>query len=316
MYDVLIVGGGPAGLSAALWLGRCRRRVLVCDAGRPRNIAAQEAHGYLTRDAIHPVEFLRLGREDLVRYGVELRQLKVEHAQAAERGFTAALADGTEVHGRKLLLATGVVDEIPSVPGMAEYYGRGVFHCPYCDGWEVRDLPLVAFGHGKSALGLALSLKTWSKDITICTHGPANLTATDRQRLRDSGLVLRAERIGQLEGSERGLERIIFETGQALTCRALFFNTGQLQRSDLFKSLGCRTRRDGAAWTDHRQRTSVPGLFLAGDASRDVQFLIVAAAEGAKAAVAINRELQDEDRGERRPRRQSAEAVEPAGTFG
>src|SRR5207253_5262978 len=169
----------------------------------------------------------RLGREDLVRYGVEFRQLKVEHAQAAERGFTAALADGTEVHGRKLLLATGVVDEIPSVPGLAEYYGRGVFHCPYCDGCEVRDLPLVAFGHGKSALGLALSLKTWSKDITICTHGPANLTATDRQRLRDSGLVLRAERIGQLEGSERGLERIIFETGQALTCRALFFNTGQ-----------------------------------------------------------------------------------------
>jgi thioredoxin reductase len=316
MYDVLIVGGGPAGLSAALWLGRCRRRVLVCDAGRPRNIASQEAHGYLTRDAIHPVEFLRLGREDLVRYGVEVRHAKVDSAQCVERGFTAVLDDGTEIHSRKLLLATGVVDEIPAIPGMAEYYGRGVFHCPYCDGWEVRDLPLVAYGHGKSALGLALSLKTWSKDVSICTHGPANLTATDRQRLRDSGLILHAERIGQLEGSERGLERIIFENGQALDCRALFFNTGQLQRSELFKSLGCRSRRDGAAWTDHRQRTSVPGLFLAGDASRDVQFLIVAAAEGAKAAVAINRELQDEDRGERRPRRQDSESAEPAEMFG
>src|SRR5437879_1311927 len=144
MYDTVIVGAGPAGLSAALWLGRCRRRVLVCDTGNPRNVASQAMHGFLTRDGVAPTEFLRLGREQLRRYTtVELRSIAVSDAERREEHFLVTLADQTQVKTRKLLLATGVVDDLPPLGGLAELYGTSVFHCAYCDGWEVRDQPLA-----------------------------------------------------------------------------------------------------------------------------------------------------------------------------
>src|SRR5687768_7612451 len=146
-YDVLIVGGGPAGLSAALVLGRCRRRVLVCDAGRPRNAASHGLHGFLTRDGIKPSEFLEIARQQLRPYDtVELKQTEVTSARRLANGFELTLANGESVSARKLLLATGVVDELPALDGLPDFYGRSVFHCPYCDGWEVRDQPLAIYG--------------------------------------------------------------------------------------------------------------------------------------------------------------------------
>lgn len=312
MYDVIIIGGGPAGLSAALVLGRCRRRVLVCDAGRPRNWWAQEIHGFLTRDGIDPLELLRLGRGEFERYGVEFRSTEVTDATYAPGPlFSATLADGTEVQSRRMLLATGVRDVLPKIDGIEEFYGRGVHHCPYCDGWEHRDEHLIAYGRGKPGLGLALSLLTWSNRITVCTDG-ARLSPTDRRTLERHSISFRTERIARLEGSGsaipvssaathgrrggRRLARLLFANGDALDCGALFFNTGQYQRSGLPARLGCDFRPDGSVRTDTRQRTCVPGLYLAGDADKDVQFAIVAAAEGATAAVTINHELQEEDR--------------------
>lgn len=295
-YDVIIVGAGPAGLSAALLLGRCRRRVLICDTGRPRNAAAQALHGFLTNDGIAPAEILRLGRAQLRRYGtIELRDIAVTDVIRADARFEATLSDGRHCSCRRILLATGVVDLLPRIPDIERFYGRSVHHCPYCDGWEVRDQPLAIYGRGASGGGLALELTAWSRDLVLCTDGPSGLTGEDLERLARNGIAVRQEQIARLEGNEDVLERIVFIDGATLPRRALFFSTGERQRSDLPAKLGCNFTRHGAVRTTEYEATNVPGLYVAGDASRRVQLAIVAAAEGAEAAFAINTALLKED---------------------
>ncbi len=160
MFDVVVVGGGPAGLSAALMLGRCRRRVLVCDDRRPRNAASRALHGYLTRDGIAPAELNALGRAELEQYGIQVRESVVTSVEREGETFRISLADHRAEHARFVLIATGVVDDVPAVEGLADCYGRSVFHCPYCDGWERRDRVLGALGRGRRGMSLALSLKT------------------------------------------------------------------------------------------------------------------------------------------------------------
>ncbi|MEP6592795.1 MAG: NAD(P)/FAD-dependent oxidoreductase, partial [Acidobacteriota bacterium] len=180
-YDVVVVGAGPAGLSAALILGRCRRRVLVCDTGRPRNAASHALHGYLTRDGLPPSEFLAIGRKELERYDtVEFRPIGAVAAECIDSRFQVTLEDGTVALSRKLLIATGVVDHLPEIDGITELYGRSVFHCPYCDGWELRDQPVAIYGQGQRGVGLSLELTAWTRDIVLCTDGPAEIDADER----------------------------------------------------------------------------------------------------------------------------------------
>ena len=295
-FDVLIVGGGPAGLSAALVLGRCRRRVLVCDAGHPRNARSHGLHGFLTREGIKPAEFLEIAREQLRPFEtIELRPTEIISAKRLPNGFELTLPGGETVSARKLLLATGVVDELPELEGLQNFYGRSVFHCPYCDGWEVRDQPLAVYGNGENGSGLSLELLLWSRDLVLCTNGPSQLTAEQMDRLAHHGIEIREDKISRLEGRDGLLEYIVFANGGRLARRAMFFSTGQNQRSDLAKQLGCDFKDDGCVATGEYETTSVPGLYAAGDASRLVQFVIVAASEGAQAAVAINKELIKED---------------------
>lgn len=296
MYDVIIVGGGPAGLSAALMLGRSRRRVLVCDTGRPRNAASRAMHGFLSRDGMAPQEFLAVARDQLRQYDtVELRHAEVvEAACRPDARFHVALADGSTFTARKLLIATGVIDNLPPIPGFAELYGRGVFHCPYCDGWEVRDRPLAVYGRGARGLGLSLELTGWSRDLVLCTDGPAEIDVEGRARLARNGIRVREERLVCLEGRE-ALERVVFASGEPLPRQALFFTTGQTQQSALAVNLGCEFNEKGTVRTGKYESTHLAGLYVAGDASRAVQWVVVAAAEGAEAAFAINTDLLRED---------------------
>jgi thioredoxin reductase len=289
---VLVIGGGPAGLSAALVLGRCRRRVLVCDAGRPRNAAAREMHGYLSRDGFAPLELLRIGREELQPYGVEFRHVTAADVIVTAAGFDVVLETGERVGGRKVLIATGVRDHLPEIEGLEACYGVSVHHCPYCDGWEERDRVIAVVGRGRPAAGLALSLKTWTDRVMVCSNGRAHVTPAQRAQLAAHAIPIYEQRIARIEHDNGRVQRLAMRDGTELSCEAIFFSSGQSLQCNFPSKLGCELTQKGTVKTDHLGQTRVPGVYVVGDASRDVQFVIVAAAEGAKAGVAINKALQ------------------------
>jgi thioredoxin reductase len=291
IFDVVVVGGGPAGLSAALMLGRCRRRVLVCDLGQPRNRHSRALHAYLTRDGVAPEAFNSLGRDELVRYGIEQRKVGVDGVCWIDDAFQVALADGRHERSRFLLLASGVADTLPAVPGLSDCYGKSVFHCPYCDGWEFRDRRLAALGGGIEAVRLALGLKTWSSDVLLCSNG-ARIASSFRARLSRNGVAVRTEAVTRLDHDDGLVKTIVFGDGGTVPCEAVFFSSHQHPQSDIARRLGCAFTPHGTVKTGTVSETNVPRVFVAGDASRDAQFVVVAAAEGVKAAVAINRALQ------------------------
>jgi thioredoxin reductase len=292
VFDVIIIGGGPAGLSAALVLARCRRRVLLCDAGQPRNARASALHGFLSRDCIPPLELLRLGREELRPYGVEPRNATVTNLAHSGDFFDATLDDHQTVRARMALIATGVRDHVPEIPGLQECYGVTVHHCPYCDGWEHREQVVAVIGRGTSGAGLALSLKTWTSRVVLCTNGTRAIRPHDWQQLHHEGIEVYTSRILRVEHDGPLVRAVAFADGSSKPCAAIFFSGRQSQQCDLAARLGCAMNRGGVVKTGTLGQTHLPGLYVVGDASRDVQFAIVAAAEGAKAAVSINKALQ------------------------
>ncbi|HET9863295.1 MAG TPA: NAD(P)/FAD-dependent oxidoreductase [Steroidobacteraceae bacterium] len=294
-WDVVIAGAGPAGLSAALILGRARRRVLICDTGTPRSWASKAMHGFLSRDGVPPAEFLAIGRRELRRYAnVKFLPQEVATARRTDDGFLVRLAD-RRVRCRKLLIATGVFDIVPRIPGIDALFGHSVFQCPYCDGWEMRDRRLLAYGRGKRGFEMARALTAWSRDVVLCTDGRAAYSADDRRLLERNRIRLVERRITSLEGLKGRLRTVVFAGGERLRRDAMFFDTPSHGQSRLAESLGCRFGRDGGVLCGAYEATSVPGVFVAGNIIRDVQLSIVAAAEGARAAFGINRALTRED---------------------
>lgn len=296
MFHVIVVGGGPAGLSAALMLGRCRRRVLLIDNGSPRNGRSSALHGYLTRDGTSPAQFNAIGRAELARYGVVFQKGEVVAASSLRRppGFRVTLRGGSRCHSRFLLLATGVADVVPDVPGLRRCYGRSVFHCPYCDGWEWRDRRLGVLADGISGARLALSLKTWSAIVEVFLNG-SPLTAHWRDRLARNGIAICDEPLARLEHDDGRLHTVRLASRAARACDAIFFSTGQYPQSQLAIDLECERTRKGTVRTGRLSETNVSGVFVAGDASHDAQYVAVASAEGLKAALAINQALQSEE---------------------
>jgi thioredoxin reductase len=296
-WDVVIVGAGPAGLSAALVLGRARRRVLLCDQGTPRNWASKQMHGFLSRDGIGPSEFRALAHEELRQYEqVTFRPAKVIAAKPlSQGGFRVTFARGAPVQARKLLLATGLFDRLPPVKGIAKFFGTSAFQCPYCHGWEFRDCAVAVYGNGQRGLEMARAMTAWTDDIVLCTDGPPKLSKPALRQLQRNGIRLVSSRIARLEGRGDRMREIVFRNGDKLSRRALFFDTPSAEQSSLSRTIGCEFSNRGGVKCGQHAATSVPGVFAAGNITRDVQLAIVAAAEGVRAAFGINRALTRED---------------------
>jgi thioredoxin reductase len=300
-YDVVIAGAGPAGMSAALVLGRACRRVLLCDTGTPRSWASKEMHAYLSRDGIAPQRFLDIARRELRVYkGVRFAPVEVSGARRISQGFSVALAGGKRVHARKLLIASGVFDIVPRIPGIDALFGRSVFQCPYCDGWEMRGKRVAVYGRRKRGFEMARAMTAWARDIVLCSDGPARYSPDERRQLDRNGIGVIETRVTELKGRGGRLHDVVFEDGTTLPRDALFFDTPSRGQSRLAASLGCRFGRNGGVLCGEYEATSVPGVFVAGNIIRDVQLSIVAAAEGARAAFGINRALTREDFSKRR----------------
>ncbi|MBK3640750.1 NAD(P)/FAD-dependent oxidoreductase [Streptomyces sp. MBT33] len=292
-YEVIVVGGGAAGLSAALVLGRARRRTLVVDADEPRNAPAAHMHGYLTRDGMPPAEFLATGREEIARYGVELVR---DRAVDVAPGFTVSLASGRTVRARRLVVATGLKDEPPAVPGVAERFGRDVLHCPYCHGWEVRDRAFGVLATTPMSVHQALMVSQWSKDVTLFLHtvDERELTDDDLRRLATAGVKVVPGEVAELVVEDDRLTGVRLADGATHAREAVFVAPRAVPRTDLLERLGAELRETpfGAyPVVDETGRTTVPGVWAAGNAMGFAEQVVNAAAGGYRAGATINGEL-------------------------
>ncbi|MDT0461957.1 NAD(P)/FAD-dependent oxidoreductase [Streptomyces gibsoniae] len=296
-YEVVVVGGGPAGLSAALVLGRARRRTLVVDAGEPRNAPAAHLQGYLSRDGMPPADLLAVGREEIARYGVELvRDQAVDVVRDPGGEFDVTLAGGGSVHARMLVLATGLRDELPPVPGVAERFGRDVLHCPYCHGWEVRDRPFGVLATSPLSVHQALMVSQWSKDVTLFLHTVAEeeLTDLDLRRLAAAGVGVVSGEVAGLVAEEDRLTGVRLADGTVHDRSVLFVAPRAVPRIGLFERLGAElseTPFGSYPVVDERGLTTVPGLWAAGNATGFAEQIVNAASRGYRAGAAINGEL-------------------------
>jgi len=295
LLDCVIIGGGPAGLSAALVLGRCCRQVAVVDAGEPRNRRSPSSHGLLTRDGTSPAEIRRVARAQLEPYStVEIIDDEVVQVSVDESGcFSSTTRSNALLRSKKLLLATGMRDRVPDVPGMRERIGRGIYVCPYCDAWELRGKRMAIYAPAREAADLALALLTWSHEVTLVTPGEL-LEGSERELVTRYGVRVFEQPVTSIGVAGEALETVTLASGQTLAVDALFIHFGSEQAAPFARELSCALGERGAVVCKEGERAGVPGVFVAGDASHDLQLLAVAIAEGAKAACAINTELRRE----------------------
>ncbi|MFJ7997745.1 NAD(P)/FAD-dependent oxidoreductase [Streptomyces sp. NPDC096310] len=322
-YEVVVIGGGAAGLSGALTLARARRSVLVIDSGRPRNAPASHIHNYLGREGTDPARLLALGREEATAYGAEILEGEVV---AAERlpaqdaaapapdpespagpsragGFRVVLADGTAVEADRLLVTTGLVDELPPVPGLAERWGRDVLHCPYCHGWEVRDQPIGVLATGPVAVHQALMWRQWSDDVTLFLHTGPQPTDEEYERLAARGVAVVEGEVAALEVTGDRLTGVTLAGGRVIPRTALVTGPRFTARAGFLKGLGLEVADEELAGevigatvpSDASGATSVPGVWVAGNVTGMAETVIGAAAAAVRAATALNADLITEE---------------------
>ncbi len=293
LYDVVIAGGGPGGLAAALTLGRARKRVLLCDSGPRRNAAAQGIHNFVTRDGTPPAEFRKLGRQQLAEYpNVSVQDAVVESIAGARGAFEVALASG-RVEARRILLCTGMLDEMLPIEGFRELWGRSIFQCPYCHGWEVQDRRWAYLGRAEDAehlLPFSLMARAWTRELAVFTGG-FELPAEARGTLKSAGIRLETAPVARLVAREGELEAIELADGTRVPCDVLFAQPPQ-RHVELVRALGVALDDNGYVRVDPVKReTSIPGVYAAGDLTTRMQWAISAAASAAQAAGMINAEL-------------------------
>ncbi|MBT2762074.1 NAD(P)/FAD-dependent oxidoreductase [Paenibacillus sp. ISL-20] len=295
MHDVLIIGGGPAGLNAALVLGRARKHVVLMDEGKPRNRVTRETHGFLTRDGISPSEFRRIAREQISVYpSVSFVEDTAASVTGVDGDFQITTGQGTVYRSKKLLFAVGKKDIPLDINGLADVYGKSAFVCPYCDGWELRDQPLVVIAKGAGAAHFAKVIAGWSDRYTICTNGPDELTDEQRQELEEHNIPIFSSPIHRIESNEGMVRQVVLEDGESIPCTGIFFAPKLVSGSELPAAIGCDINEAGSVVIDSFGKTSVPGVYSAGDAATEMYQAIAAASMGALAAAAINGELLNE----------------------
>jgi thioredoxin reductase len=291
-YDVIVVGGGAAGLSAALVLGRARRKVAVVDAGTPRNAPAAHMQGFLSRDGMPPAEFSAAGRAEVIGYGVDLLE---DQVVGIEPGFVVRLAGGQALTARRILVATGVGDELPDIPGVRERWGRDLLHCPYCHGWEVRDQPLGVLGTQPGSAHHAQLVRQWSDDVVFFVN-TYDLSSAERFQLEARGIRVVEGEVARLVVDDDELTGVELTDGRVIERTAVFIRPGNPPRADgLLSGLSCEVDEAGFVTVDATGRASTPGVWAAGNAVDPRAQVITAAGAGSAAAIAINADLVQDD---------------------
>jgi thioredoxin reductase len=292
--EVLVVGGGAAGLSAALVLARARRKVIVVDSGEPRNAPAAHMHGFLSRDGMPPVDFLSAGRAEVEGYGGQLVRGRVAGILPTPDGFEVHVADGPPLTARRVLVATGLRDVLPDIPGVADRWGRDLLHCPYCHGYEVRDQPLAVLGGTAEAVQHALLIRQWSSDVVIFPHTDG-LSADAREQLASRAVGMVDGHVSRLVVDDDRLTGIELDDGRVVPRAAAFVRPRFVPNTDLLTDLGCAVDSDGWVIADALGRTSLPGVRVVGNAADPRAQVITAAGAGSSVAIALNAELVEED---------------------
>jgi thioredoxin reductase len=269
--------------------------VLVFDTGKQRNLSSDAMHGYLTRDGVAPSEFLRIAKGELTGYPVEIRHKEIKSARSSGEYFIVKDTDDKIYNCKRLLLATGVKDNIPPLEGIEKFYGKSVHHCPYCDGWESKGKPIAVYGRGKGGPVLAHALLQWSYDVVLCTDG-GRLSTIKKNELEALGIKVYTQKITKIEGEGSQLQFITFKDGQRIYREKMFFSTGYKPHCSIAHDMNCKLNRKKEVWVNRLQESSIKGLYVCGDAAWEMKLVIIAAAEGAKAGVAINISLIEESR--------------------
>lgn len=295
--DVAIVGGGPAGLNAALVLGRARKRVALIDNGRPRNGVTHASHGFITRDGVTPAEFRRVAYEEVLNYpSVEHWPVTVTAIERTDNGFTLGTSEGHAIEANRIILSAGLREVLPEIAGLRELYGRSIFNCPFCDGWELRDQPLVVLSDHPNVLHKVKLLYNWSKDLIVCTNGSGVISGEQLELLRAKNIRVIDTPVAALSGQNGMLEQVHFADGTSIRRSGGFIDPAQIPNGRFEEALGYEISPHGGIVTDEFGRTTAKGVYAAGDSAYVMPSqLIYAAASGSKAAVAVMADSLNEE---------------------
>ncbi|MFC7684479.1 NAD(P)/FAD-dependent oxidoreductase [Ureibacillus sp. GCM10028918] len=297
MLDCVVVGGGPSGLNASLVLARARKNIILFDEDKPRNAVTSESHGFITRDGIKPSEFKRLAKEDLMKYpNLTIQNQRVVHIKKWKQSFSIYTKSGHVYESRKVILSTGLKDVLPSIDGVHDFYGTSLFSCPFCDGWELKDLPLVLISDNPSAFHKVKLIFNWSKDLIICTNGKQIFSIEQQELLSKNNIKVIEEEILSLQGEAGQLKTIRFTNGKELERSGGFVSAALKQASTIAESLGCKQHKNGGIVIDNMGRTSIQGVYASGDISLSTPSQVInAASEGSIVAMGVINDLVGED---------------------
>lgn len=294
LFDCAIIGGGPAGLNAALVLGRARRNTILLDNDNPRNAVTQESHGFITRDGIKPKEFREIAHRDIAKYPSVIHEKReITSIIKKDQLFELVTSNNELYQSKTIIISTGLKDVLPDIENISDYYGKSLFNCPYCDGWEMRDKPLaVIIEEQIQGFHFIQTVYNWSKDLIVCTNGKSILNSEQKRLIHNKGIKVIENKIKNFEGKNGHMEKINFENGESIIRKGGFVLPQPIQASDFAKKLGCEYNSLGGISVDFYGRTNIQGVYAAGDASVFAPAqLIISAADGLKAAAGVNRDL-------------------------